>query len=154
MERSAVYEICKRIAPKYGYDPILILALCEQESSYDESALRLEQGYYVKYVKPQVLASTVKVMFSASYGLTQLMGMSLYEAGYFDPVTNKDVAHQLDQYMVQPELQVEYGCKWLKKKQGSGSIVDGLRRYNGSAEYPPKVLARYERLKDALAPRD
>lgn len=157
MTRDQVYNICKDIAGKYAFDPILILALCEQESSYDETAMRLEQGFYQRYVKPQELASSVKAIFSTSWGLTQVMGQSLHEMQFFQPTADKTVwpnlyvAHQIDQFMVQPRLQVEYGCRWLKHKQTLGGKVSdietALRRYNGSADYPPLVFARRDKLR-------
>lgn len=149
MTRDEVYTLCKQVAPKYGFDPLLILALCEQESAYDETEARLEQGFYRKYVRPKTFATSVEVLFSASYGLTQCMGWTLNEMGYFaDPrmAVNLWIPHRIDQYMVTPRDQIDYGCRWLKRKQGDGSIEKALLRYNGSAEYPPQVIRRYEKL--------
>lgn len=151
MTRNEVFSICKEVAGKYSFDPVLILAMCEQESSYNESEARLEQEFYRRYVRPQQFATSVEVLFSASYGLMQCMGWTLHEMNYFDPVTNKEVAHQLDQFMVQPRLQVEYGCRWLKHKQSLGgtvaSVEKALERYNGSDKYPPLIAARHLKLK-------
>ena len=157
MTRDEVYEICKKVAPRYKYDPILILAICEQESAYDHTEVRLEQNFYRRYIRKQEFATTVEVLFSASYGLMQVMGWSLHKMGCFrDPLSvktlfnidfNVHVTHKLDLYMVNPEKQVEYGTRWLKLKQGLGTIEKGLERYNGSSAYPPQVLTRYEKLK-------
>lgn len=149
MTRDECFELCKKIAPKYGYEPLLCLAICEQESGFDESESRLEQSFYRRYVRPKEYATSVEVLFSASYGLMQCLGWTLHEMEYFDPVTNKDVAHQIDQFMVDPEAQVEYGLRWLRQKQGKGSLTDGLTRYNGSIAYPPMVLAKYHKLKQS-----
>lgn len=147
MTRDACLELCKHIAPRYGFEPLLLLALIEQESSYDEKAIRLENGYFRKYVKPQGFSASVSVLLSASYGLTQCMGLTLYEMGFFQPTKSYDIARQIDEYILEPATQIDYGARWLQKKQGSGTIEDGLRRYNGSAAYPPQVFARYEKLK-------
>lgn len=146
MTQAACLDLCKKIAPKYGLDPILLLALIEQESSYDEKAIRLENGFYRRYVKPQGLSPSVSVLLSASYGLTQCMGWTLHEMNYFAPTTNSEIARQIDEYILDPSAQIEYGARWLKKKQSSGTIEDGLRRYNGSALYPPQVMVRYNKL--------
>lgn len=157
MTRDEVYEICKRVAPKFGFDPILVLAMCEQESSYNHTEVRLENGFYRKYVRPQNLASTVSVCLSASYGLMQVMGLSLEELGYFNQSfsAHKDylnIIRGIDCLMVDADLQVEWGCRTLLRKlKGTTGLQQALLRYNGSAEYPPKIMARYERLKKELA---
>lgn len=154
MTRDEVHEICKRVAPKYGFDPLLILAMCEQESSYDHTEVRLENAFYRKYVRPQQFATTVEVLFSASYGLMQTMGLTLYELGYFAPTPKwdyLDIVKEIDAYMVTPEAQVEMGCKTLLRKlKGTTSLQEALLRYNGSSDYPPKIMARYKRLKKEL----
>lgn len=154
MTRDEVLALCKKVAPEYGYDPLMLLAQIEQESSYDEAAARLEQGFFSKYVRPHpVLGKTtpaVKVMMSSSYGLGQLMGLSLYELQHFFSTDSVTVAMALDVYIGQPEMQIRSMCEWLKKKQAMGdshTLDDALRRYNGSADYPPLVYARYKRLK-------
>ena len=173
MKRDDVYKLCKVEAPKHGFDPILILALCEQESvnpkdplEYREWICRPEAGYYNKYVeKVYKLATTTEVLFSNSWGLSQMMGDSLYQAGFFewyfadqtkkyqdaygnDPLHEIAVIKALNAYAEHPEWQVEYGCKWLKRKMGENPDVDrGLRLYNGSKEYPPKVRKRERKLR-------
>lgn len=155
MTRDEIYELCKKIAPPYGYDPLMLLAQIEQESSYKESEPRLEQVFFQKYVRPHpVLGQTtpaVKVMMSSSYGLGQLMGLSLYELKHFFSTDSVTVAMALDVYVGSPEMQIETMCLWLKKKQAMGdshTLDDALRRYNGSSEYPPLVYARYAKLKE------
>ena len=150
MTRDSVYEICKRVAPKYGYDPLLILAQVEQESSYKEDALRLEQGFLVKYIAGMPIAATTKALLSTSFGLGQLMGQSLNELGFFPALDSVSVVMRLEVYLGTPEMQVETQCQWLQKKQAQGTshtMDDALRRYNGSADYPPLVYARYNNLK-------
>ena len=151
MTRTEVFDICKQIAPRYDYDPVLILAVCEQESAYDHQAVRLENNFLRRYVDPMGFATTVKVLFSTSYGLMQVMGLSLYEMQFFDaPLQvhyNKWVPHLIDQFMVDPRSQIEMGCKWLKRKQGTRTLDEGLKRYNGSSLYPAQVFRRYDKLK-------
>lgn len=152
MLQLEVLDICRRVGPKYEFDPVLLLALCEQESAYDESAMRLEQGFYRRYVRKMILASTVKALFSTSWGLTQCMGAVLHEMDYFsDMSTPEAIAKALNLYMISPDLQVEYGARHLRERmirQGTTDISVGLRLYNGSSEYPPKVLARFNRMKE------
>lgn len=153
MTRSDVYEMCKKVAPKYGFDPILILAMCEQESSYDPTEVRLEQGFYRKYTRPMNFPAPVEVMFAASYGLMQLMGESLYEMSYFGSLASSAVASRLEQFEKNPEEQIGAGCEWLRHKMSIVKTEDvsrGLRLYNGSIAYPPLVMKRFEKLVSEL----
>lgn len=150
MEKRKVYELCQRIGPKYGFDPLLILAMCEQESSYEPTAVRLENGFYRRYVRPQGFAPSTGVLLSASYGLMQVMGLSLHEMDFFNGLTLPgQIAEELDKFILDPEQQVGFGCKWLEHKRGrSGDLTLALTRYNGSAEYPPLVFERSKRLRE------
>lgn len=154
MNRDEVLGICLKVAPKYGYDPLMVLAQIEQESSYRESAVRLEQGYLVKYVLPDATLGkstpSVQVQMAASFGLGQLMGHSLQQLNFFFALDSVSVAMKLDEYIASPELQVETMCQWMQKKQALGTshtLDDALRRYNGSSDYPPLVYARHQKLK-------
>ncbi len=163
MTEQEIRPLCEKCAPKYGFDPLLIEAMCDNETHDDETELRLENGFYRKYVRKLKFASTVEVLFSTSWGLMQLMGISLYEMGYFEKFKNSlggampgyapfDFMRGLDAFMVTPEDQVDYGCRWLRHKMDEAKTTDarlGLIRYNGSAEYADKVLARYDQLKKA-----
>ena len=80
MNRDQVWELCKAIGPPYQFDPVLLLALCEQESMdekdpliYREHAARLEEGFFLRYTDPMNLCTTNEVLLAASYGLTQMM---------------------------------------------------------------------------------
>jgi len=155
MTRDEVFALCKEIAPEFGYDPVMILAQIEQESSYDHRAARLEQGYFRKYVlhHPELAKKGVplKIMLASSYGLGQLMGLSLVELGWLAPIDSVRVAASLDAYIANPRVQVQTMCTWMNVKQDLGdshTINDALRRYNGSAEYPPLVWARWDKLKE------
>ena len=62
-------------------------------------------------------------------------------------MNHKLVVVAIDEYLITPKWQIERGCTWLQKKQGSSNMTEALRRYNGSSDYPPQVWERYERLK-------
>jgi hypothetical protein len=151
MTRDEVLAICKQVAPKYGYDPLMILAQVEQESAYNPFIPRLEQGYLQRYILTDDslsnLSPAVQVQLASSFGLGQLLGHSLQQLGYFFALDSVTVAMALDRYIATPRDQVETQCQWLKRKQQGGTLDDALRRYNGSSSYPPLIYARYERLK-------
>lgn len=176
MKRDQVWELCKTIAPLYGFEPVFVLALCEQESvnpkdplDYRHGAVRLENGFEVRYTDPLDYAETTEVLLATSWGLTQMMGLSLKEIGYFDwwfssqtPVMRSFLGDSmseiaapkaLNEYLTKPQWQVERGCMWLKKKSEAahGEQIRMLRLWNGDISgikhYAEDVLARRDKLK-------
>lgn len=153
LDKKAAFALAVPIAQKHAFDPLLILAMIEQESAYNTEAVRLENGFFAKYMKPlDKVATTTKVLRSTSFGLMQLMGDSLYEIGLFaaDP-SPAGVVRRIDEYMLNFAEQVDTGGAWLRRKMDFASartvdISEGLRRYNGSSEYPPQVMTRMQRL--------
>lgn len=163
MDKAAVFELCKRNRIE-GVSPVTVLALIEQESSYNEDAVRLEQGYYSRYIKKLNHSTVVESLLSCSYGLTQMMGQSLAESGFFqwhfsqmganthfvDPMQNLHVAYALDQFCENPEWQVRFGTKWLERKieLAGNDVQKGLLYWNGGGDpdYPNKIQRRFQRL--------
>lgn len=183
-----VIDICKRVAPTHGFEPTLIAAICKQECYHPPNNTklyvldfgRLEQNYYRKYVvERHEYATTTEILLAASYGLTQMLGDSLREAGYFkdffehqtelyqqwygenDMVDRKgnpvpwmsevSVPKAINQYLVTPTWQVEWGCRWLKVKQGlaGGDLNRAIDLYNGdlTGGYRSEVLKKQEGIK-------
>jgi soluble lytic murein transglycosylase-like protein len=127
--------------------PSLLLAVAITESSLDQYALRVERGFWRRYlegIKKFVLASPNKVddkwakypdIYSASYGLCQVMLQTALETGWrmkrfptelLDLATNLRIAAQI-----------------LQKHQRKGRGVQfTLLRYNGGGDpaYPTRVL--------------
>lgn len=158
LSKTEAFNLATHAGRRFGFDPYLILAMMEQESGYETESVRLENGFFRKYMKPQVMATTNKVLFSTSFGLLQVMGESLRVLGLFDAdPTPEGIAHAVNAYMVDPVAQVMTGSEWLRKKMTDAKTDDvaiGLKRYNGSDEYPPQVLARMDRLKKEHAKGD
>jgi len=90
LTKEQIFEVCKNIAPKYGFEITLIQALCLQECgknknrTFAPSRARMEPGFYSRYIEKQDLETTNEIMYSASFGVPQMMGQSLKEIGYFD----------------------------------------------------------------------
>jgi len=170
MTKQQVWEACQKIAPNYNFDPKLIFAICLQESeqkkdgSFSPDVARLEQGYYRKYVEPLELATTSEVLLSASYGITQMMGLSLKEVGYFDwyyrqctldmqkllghPLSQFAIPSAIDAYVVNLDWMINFSCKYLNRKRelAKGDLWLTLKYWNGSSNYPDKVLAKMKGL--------
>lgn len=181
MQRDAVWQSSKAIAPIYNFDPVLMLALFEQESVdphdptiYRERAAALEEGYYLNYTEPLILCTTNEVLLAASYGLPQMMGLSLKEVGYFDwwfnqqppitqqflgdPMSEIAVPKAINEFQMHPEWQVERGCQYMTKKRAiaHGDDMMMLRYWNGDVKglkrYGESVLARAINLRKIYAP--
>jgi hypothetical protein len=147
--------------------------LCEQESVdpddstvYRDKSARLEQGFYTHYTEQENYSTTTEVLLATSYGLTQMLGESLKETGYFDwwfahqtPVSQaflgfamQDIAvvKAINEYMEHPEWQVERGCMWLDKKRklAHGDLDKALDYYNGdmTGKYRALVKGRRDKL--------
>lgn len=138
MDRLELIATAKRIATTFGLDPALVCAVIEQESSWDTEAKRLEQGFYVRYVRPQKLASGMEAIGrSTSWGLMQVMGQTAREHGYNG---------NFDDLCLDPEMAIQVGCIVLKKKleRAKGDLTRGLLLWNGGGnkDYPGEVIAR------------
>lgn len=170
--KGQIYAQCKKTAPEFDFDPKLIYAVCLQEGARNAEGVflpdvaRLEQGYYRKYVEKQnELATTSEILLSASYGIMQVMGLSLKKAGYFDwyfnsrtaslqkvlkqPLSQYAIPSGLDHYCVNLELMIHWGCIWMdmKRKLAKGDERKMLVYWNGSSKYPDDVYKRLANIK-------
>ena len=172
--KEEIFEICNSIAPKYEFEPSLIKALCLQEGGKNPDGTfaldiaRLEQGYYRRYVEGKNdLATTSEILLAASYGVTQMMGLSLKEIGFFDwyytratdscqmflhhPTSQFNIVAGIDEYCINPVWQIEWGCKWLDKKRkiAKGDLIKTLSLWNGdmTGKYANEVLTKQGSLK-------
>lgn len=130
-----------KYAAKYGLDPVLVCAVCEQESAWNPWAYRYEPGFFAKYVSPLGLKDgTEAIMRSTSWGLMQVMGQVAREHGYKATFLSS---------LCDPDTGVDVGCDVLKSKLalGGGDVRAGLLRWNGggSQSYPDQVMARMEK---------
>ncbi len=124
-------------AVKYGLDPALVAAVCEQESEWNPWAVRYEPAFYLRYIEPMNLNShTEAQMRSASFGLMQIMGQTAREFGFDGRFLTE---------LCDPDQGVLYGCRKLQKCFSiHGDAETALLAYNGGSnkDYPAQVLAR------------
>jgi len=169
IDRGKVIDACKNAQTKYDLEWQLLYAICLQEGQksktgeFDPAVARLEQGYYRAYVENMDLATSSEILLSASWGVMQLMGLSLLEMEYFEwyfnqcpegmkavlkgPRTQFAIPNALDAYAMDIDLMVDWGTQWLqgKIKQAKGNIWKGVLRWNGggNAAYPDEVRSKY-----------
>lgn len=168
MLKDEVLKLAEAEGHAQGVDPYLILAVCEQESSYRHDVTRMEPGFEKRYTDPLSLATTTEILLACSYGLMQTMGLILKELGFFefyrkfhnasvdplhplvDPLSEICVVKGLNAYMVRPQWQVQYGTMKLASciKAKGGDVTAALLKWNGGGNkaYPGEVLARYDKL--------
>lgn len=171
--KEQVFETCKIIAPVHQFDPLLIQAVCLQEGgrnkdgTFAPNRARLENGFYSRYVEKNDWATTSEILFAASYGVMQTMGLELLRMGFFEfyfnqcsaglkavlktPRSQFAIPSGIDAFCENINWQIEFGCKLMaeKRKSAKGDIPQMLLNWNGGSNknYPIEVLAKLEKLK-------
>jgi soluble lytic murein transglycosylase-like protein len=128
-------------AVKYGLDPCIVAAVCEQESGWNPWAMRYEPAFFERYIVPMTqgahaLEATEATARAISFGLMQVMGQTAREFG-FQP---KFLAQ-----LCEPDSGVEFGCRKLQHCFATHSDpAAALLLYNGGGNtfYGQQVLAR------------
>lgn len=136
---EARLALATKWATKYGLDPYIVCAVCEQESSWNPNAVRFEPGFLERYVKPVNPAepTTLEITRAISFGLCQVMGEVAIECGWQGRFLTE---------LCDPDNGVDYGCRKLQKcfALDPGDAAAALQRYNGGGnpDYASQVLAR------------
>ena len=134
-------EIIK-YSEKYRLPPEIVYGIVQVESSFNQQATRYEPNYRWLYHPERFVSAHHSIHTEiegqkTSYGLMQVMGAVLRElgySGYFPGI--------LDHY----EVQLEYGCRYLKKLINKHGVEGGVEAYNaghplpGKSEYYQKVI--------------
>lgn len=139
---ATLVQLAKQTAIHYGLDPVLVCAVCEQESGWDTWASRFEPRFLARYVQPLGLKDLTEIQERAfSFGLMQLMGEVARELGYKGHVVQ----------LCDPPVGLVLGCQHLanKLKAAGGDVEKALLLWNGGGnpDYPSQVLARMDTYK-------
>jgi soluble lytic murein transglycosylase-like protein len=136
---DARLALAKKWAAKYSLDPLIVCAVCEQESGWNPWAVRFEPEFLARYVKPANPAtpSTREITSAISFGLMQVMGDTAIEFGWHGGFLTE---------LCDPDVGVDFGCRKLQKcfQSRPNDIEAALLEYNGggNAFYGQQVLAR------------
>lgn len=134
---AARLALARKYAAMHLLDPVLICAIAENESSWNQWATRYEPGFFHRYIEPQNLPPGEGFMRATSWGLMQIMGQTARELGFDGRFLTA---------LCDPELGLEYGCRKLKKCLDikDGDVNKALLMYNGGGDlqYPERVTAR------------
>jgi soluble lytic murein transglycosylase-like protein len=132
-------ELAKRFATAHLLDPAIVAAVCEQESGWNPFAVRYENEFLHRYVKPlnPLAPTTPEITRACSFGLMQIMGLTAMELGWR--------GYYLTQ-LCDPEIGMEFGCRKLRKcfDLHPNDNIAALLAYNGGSNpiYASQVLAR------------
>jgi soluble lytic murein transglycosylase-like protein len=115
----------------------LVCAVIEQESAWNQYAIRYEPEFRERYVVPLALPPTEEIARSTSWGLMQVMGQVAREHGF----KGASLAE-----LCSVAVGLDVGCAVLAAKLSvvGDDVSKGLARWNGGAhvEYASEVLAR------------
>lgn len=107
-------DVLKFIAKENEVDHVLIQAIAITESNMNQYAVRYEPNWsawdgiadvYHRLRKYSCSMDTLKMMYSTSYGLCQIMGAVYYENGGNDFATE----------LISPSINIQYCCKIINK---------------------------------------
>lgn len=135
---DARVALATKWARKYGLDPYIVCAVCEQESGWNPTAIRFEPAFEARYIKPALpdAPTTRELTEAISFGLMQVMGEVAIEFGW----AGKFLTELCD-----PDMGVDFGCRKLQKCFATHPDAEqALLAYNGGGNqfYGKQVLAR------------
>lgn len=138
LSKLELIDLAKAEATAQKLDPILVCAVCENESSWNVWASRYEDLFWNKYIKKLYPnKDTESIARATSYGVMQVLGQVARELGFSDS--------QLSDLM-DPRTSIKYGCLKLASalKKSKGDVTAALLAYNGGSDksYPDRVKAR------------
>jgi soluble lytic murein transglycosylase-like protein len=139
MDYQSLVQLAKQKASEHGLDPTLICAIVEQESDWNQWAMRFEPAFERRYIKPALPQSptTEEMAKAVSFGLMQIMGEVARELGFGEKYLTE---------LCDPFINLEYGCKHFANKlqNADGDTRMALLHWNGGGnlQYPDQVLAR------------
>lgn len=125
-------------ARKYGLDPAIVAAVCEQESDWCTWAVRFEPAFLRNYVRPVIpdKPTTQEITRATSFGLMQVMGLVAIEHGFGGRFLTE---------LCDPDVGVDYGCRKLQRCFETHTDPEtSLLSYNGGGnpDYGNQVIAR------------
>jgi len=128
---SKIYDdLINTYSAKYCLEIEIIKALIQVESSFNPMAYRYEPKFYERYIKNKRKFLNHPLYhdpraISASYGLHQVMLTTFEEFG-LGMVSDPEILYD-------PELNIKFGCKILRKKVNQYGLELGILAYNSGS---------------------
>lgn len=125
-------------AKAHGLNPVLVMAVVEQESGWEPWAIHYESVFFERYIQPlKNISATEAYARAFSFGLMQVMGQTARELGFSGRYLSA---------LCDPFIGAHFGCLKLVQcyAKASGQDEGALLRYNGGGnpDYANQVLAR------------
>lgn len=147
MRIAELQDLARAVAIRNGLSPSLVCALVQQESAWNQFALRYEPAFFQKYVAPLYAAGKIDVTETYSrcfsWGLMQVMGQVAREFGFEGSLG----------VLLDPSWGLDTGCKVLAHKldRAKGNVEQALLAYNGGGNpnYAKQVMARIPQYEEA-----
>lgn len=140
LAQPQLFDLIRSTASWHALEPSLLLALAEQESSFNTWAMRYEPSFYEHYVRKNYpTLNTEAAARSTSYGLCQVMGEVAREMGFTGPFLTM---------LCDESTGLDYGARMLHKCiTEAGTVSAGLLRYNGGGnpQYAAQVLEKQKK---------
>lgn len=144
MKKEDLIAAARSAATAKELDPALVCAIVEQESGWNQWAIRFEPAFLKKYVEPlegnEHLSPSESNARATSWGLMQVMGQVARENGFAGPSLAE---------LCEPSIGLEIGCSVFAKKLVAANQASkhALLLWNGgsNANYATEVLARVGR---------
>ncbi len=132
--KRPVRELINNVANDYGIPPLLFEAVVKHESAYRVNASRFESHHMKRAAKFTKIPEQQR-HYATSWGLGQVMGWHAPKYGLewhdlLDPETNLKVSADILSKCIERH----------KSKKPIDKIKGALVCYNGSDQYPPRVL--------------
>lgn len=146
-----ISQVVREAAEEWGFDPLVLQAIVETESSGRPHAYRFEPGFWLKYLRDNVAyAGCEPGRVSASYGLMQVMYPTAVDLGFEGE----------PEELFAPAVGLEWGCRALARflRWAQGDIWVAVAAYNGgwggrSKDAPLRYQARVREKYAALLAR-
>lgn len=125
-----IKEIIASMASKFELDPAIVYGVCKQENrDFNPCAVRFESGSTILFnpreVKPVNCSLRTEIELQhMSFGLMQVMGFTARELGHRGWLTA---------LISNVTLQLDLGCKYLKRKILNYGLEQGVASYNSGA---------------------
>ncbi len=122
-------ELIKKYASEYDLDNKIVYGVVMQESRGDQFAVRYEKHYKwiedPKKHKPNICSTDTEIeLQKMSFGLMQMMGGVFRQLGFEGWLTK---------VMIDPYIQLDYGCRFLARKIKRYGLKGGVCSYNSGS---------------------
>ena len=150
MKSEEIFDLCRVISKAHQVDPILVIAICGQESNYTPSSVRFEPKWNYLFEtekfarKLKITQATEEQLQKFSWGIMQVMGSVARELG-FDKALPE---------LIKADLGIYYGILKLSVLATKyKNQTDQIASYNGGNATKVNGIYRNHKYVDSILKR-